>query len=465
MRALYDSKSKSMNDRGIKYLLTNEAKYQAWLDVEAALAKAQAAFGIIPSGAAKNIGLACKLENLDLEQMEIIQQKIGHGFVPFLKVLVKACDKESGKYIHYGVTTQNIQQTAQLLLMKRIHDKFLEVVGEILQNLAKLAEENKDTILPGRTHGKHAIPITYGYKVSVWISELLASVERMEEVQKRVFNVMMGGAVGAFNSSGKVGRKVQDRVAELLNMYSMDIPSRNISTHKVEYIMNLSLLASTFHKIAEEVYYTSIEEFGEVSEKFQSGTVGSSTMPHKINPKLSKGIIANSQKLYSLVSMGLYSCPRPFEGDSTSYMLFDATLEEALSLTTEILLRGEELTRTLTINKENMYKNVLLNNGLDNSEYVMMEIARKLGKDEAHSLVYQLVMKSYLEGRNYFDVLSENPIIADAFTEEQIREMLDPKNYIGLSTQLAEEFSLKAINASKSIQEKNYSSCLVASNK
>ncbi|WP_251033200.1 lyase family protein [Bacillus sp. ISL-7] len=263
--------------------------------------------------------------------MEIIQQKIGHGFVPFLKVLVKACDKESGKYIHYGVTTQNIQQTAQLLIMKRIHDKFLEVVGEILQNLAKLAEENKDTILPGRTHGKHAIPITYGYKVSVWISELLASVERMEEVQKRVFNVMMGGAVGAFNSSGKVGRKVQDRVAELLNMYSMDIPSRNISTHKVEYIMNLSLLASTFHKIAEEVYYTSIEEFGEVSEKFQSGTVGSSTMPHKINPKLSKGIIANSQKLYSLVSMGLYSCPRPFEGDSTSYMLFDATLEEALS--------------------------------------------------------------------------------------------------------------------------------------
>ncbi|WP_129727634.1 class-II fumarase/aspartase family protein [Ectobacillus funiculus] len=454
MRALYDSKSKTMNDRGIKYLLTNEAKYQAWLDVEAALAKAQAEFDIIPSEAAKNIELACKLENVDLEQMDKIQQKIGHGFVPFLKVLVQACDQESGKYVHYGVTTQNIQQTAQLLIMKRIHDKFLEVVGEILKNLAKLAEDNKDTVLPGRTHGKHAIPITYGYKVSVWISELIASVERMEEVQKRVFTVMMGGAVGAFNSSGEVGRKVQHRVAALLNMHSMDIPSRNMSTHKMEYIMTLSLLASTCHKIAEEVYYTSIEEFGEVSEGFQEGTVGSSTMPHKINPKLSKGIIANSQKLYSLVSMGLYSCSRPFEGDSTSYMLFDAALEEALSLTTEILLRGEELTRTLTINKEKMYKNVLINNGLDNSEFVMMEIARELGKDAAHSLVYELVMKSYLEGKSYFDVLSENPIIAGTFTEEQIREMLDPKNYIGLSTQLAEEFSLKAISVSKSIQER-----------
>ena len=152
--------------------------------------------------------------------------------------------------------------------------------------------------------------------------------------------------------------------------------------------------------------------------------------------------------------MGLYSCPRPFEGDSTSYMLFDAALEEALSLTTEILLRGEELTRTLTINKEKMYKNVLINNGLDNSEFVMMEIARELGKDAAHSLVYELVMKSYLEEKSYFDVLSENPIIAGTFTEEQIREMLDPKNYIGLSTQLAEEFSLKAISVSKSIQDR-----------
>lgn len=454
MRALYDSKSKTMNDRGIKYLLTNEAKYQAWLDVEAALAKAQAEFSIIPSEAAKNIELACKLENLDLKQMDIIQQKIGHGFVPFLKVLVKVCDQDSGKYVHYGVTTQNIQQSGQLLIMKRIHDRFLKVVGDILRNLAILAEDNKDTILPGRTHGKHAIPITYGYKVSVWISELMASVERMEEVQKRVFNIMMGGAVGAFNSSGEVGRKVQDRVATLLGMHSMDIPSRNMSTHKVEYIMNLSLLASTCHKIAEEVYYTSIEEFGEVSEGFQEGTIGSSTMPHKINPKLSKGIIANSQKLYSLVSMGLYSCPRPFEGDSTSYMLFDGTLEEALSLTTEILLRGEELTRTLTVNKERMSKNALLNKGLDNSEFVMMEIAKKLGKDEAHSLVYELVMQSYLEKKNYLDILSENPIIAENFTDKQLKEMLDPKNYIGLSKQIAEEFSFKAKNMSKVIEKK-----------
>lgn len=461
MRALYDSKSKTMNDRGIKSLLTKESKYQSWLDVEAALSKAQGEFGIIPIQAAANIGMACKLENIDLEEMDKIYQKIGHGFVPFLKVLVKACDKESGKFVHYGVTTQNIQQSAQLLIIKKIHHKFLDIVAQILKNLSKLASDNKNTILAGRTHGRHAIPITYGYKTSVWISELLSSTQRMQEAEKRVFQVMMGGAVGAFNSSGEVGRKVQDRVAEILGMYSMDIPSRNMSTHKVEYIMNLSLLASTVHKIAEEVYSTSIEEFGEISEGFIEGTVGSSTMPHKINPKLAKGIIANSQKLYSLTPLGLYSCPRPFEADSSSYMLIDATLEEAVELTTEILLRGEELTRTLTVNKERMYKNSLINKGLDNSEFIMMKIAEKLGKDEAHSLVYKLAMKAALGGENYFNILRQDRVIGGAFTEEELREMLAPENYIGLSKELAEEFSRKAIKGAKDIQKKLLSNSLI----
>lgn len=445
MRALYDSKSRTIDDKGIKELLTKEKKYQTWLDVEAALAQAQGELGFIPLEASKKICEMAKLENIDLDEVDRIYQKIGHGFMPFVKVLTKVCGEESGKYVHYGITTQNIQQTSQLLILKQVNERIYLILKDILKNLAKLAKEHKNTCLPGRTHGQHALPITYGYKVSVWIDELLKSIERMKESEKRVFSLMMGGAVGAFNSSGEIGMKVQKRVAEILKMSEMEVPSRNISYNKIEYVMNLALLVSTAHKMAEEVYYTSGSEYNEVSEGFIEGTVGSSTMPQKVNPKLSKGIIANSQKLYSLINPLLYSAPRMFEGDSSSYMLQDGVLDEVMQLIAEILPRFDELTRTLGVNKEAMKKNSLLTCGLINSEYVMMSIASKLGKNKAHELVYEIAMETKKGHKNYSKLLLENPIINENFTEEEILEMLNPENYVGESANLAEKMAEKAL--------------------
>ena len=208
--------------------------------------------------------------------------------------------------------------------------------------------------------------------------------------------------------------------------------------------MTMALLCNTFHKMAEEIYYTGIEEFNEVSEAFTPGTVGSSTMPQKINPKLAKGIIANSQKLYSIIPAGLYSGVRMFEGDSSSYMLFDGLMEEATELMAEVIIRAEELTRTLTVKKGNMLKNVLLNKGLDNSEYVMMKVAEKIGKDKAHTLLYDKAMLVEIEGKNYYDVLKEDETISSLFTDQEIKAMIDPKNYVGVGPELARELAQKA---------------------
>lgn len=454
MRALYDSKSKTLDDKGIKQLFKSEEKYQAWLQVEAALAQAQGELGVIPQEAAENIVAKAQIENIDFEKMEEIYQKVGHGFVPFLKVFVMACDEESGKYIHYGATTQNIQQTAQNLLTKKIHQQFLAYVVEIIENLNQLAEKHADTVMAGRTHGKHAIPITYGYKVSVWISELVMSLERMQEVEKRVFTAMMGGAVGAFNSTGEIGIAVQNRVAEILDLEPMMIPSRNISSPKIEYINTLQLLANNLHKIAEEVFQTSIEEFGEVAEGFTNGTVGSSTMPHKINPKLSKGIIANAQMLYSLSTVTYCSAARPFEADSTSNMLFDGVMNQALELMTEILMRAEELSRTLTINEERMKVNADLNHGLDNSEYIMMQIAPHIGKDQAHELIYELAIEAEQTQKSYRELLLGNTLIRNLFSDDEIEAMLKPENYTGLSAQLTKEMVSNARTAITDFQHK-----------
>ncbi|WMY74490.1 adenylosuccinate lyase family protein [Buttiauxella selenatireducens] len=441
MRALYDSKSKTIDDKGMKALFTHEARVQSWLDVEAALATAQAKVGIIPASAAKNIAENCQLDRIDLAEVERLLREIGHGFVPVIKVLVKACDEESGKYVHYGVTTQNIQQTAHLLLVKQFHQQLMSFVDATLENLARLALQHKDTLMAGRTHGKHALPITYGYKVSVWIYELLGAVERMQEAEKRVFTVMMGGAVGAFHATGEPGRQVQDLVAEALDMHPMRVPSRNARVYRAEYISNLCLLATTFHKIAEEVYQTSSEEFGEVSEAFAKGTVGSSTMPQKVNPKLAKGIIANAQRLYAVMTSSLYVCPRPFEADSSAYFIFDANLQESIELMAEIVLRAEELTRTLIVDKSRMQQNVMLTHGLINSEKIMMSLVERLGKDPAHELVYTMAMRSTHEGLDYGSVLRNEPVIRDNFTDDEIRELLDPAAYTGLCAVLAEELA------------------------
>lgn len=205
MRALYDSKSK-LDDRGIKKLLSEENKYRTWLKIEQALAYSQAEEGFIPKAAAEDIG-SVAFADLDMEEMSRIKEKVGHGFVPFVKVLVRACRGEGKKYVHYGVTTQNIQQTSQLYTAKEVTEIYKSFLADILEHLAALARENAHTVMAGRTHGKHAIPITYGYKVSVWISELLTHLERFEEAEKRIFTVMMGGAVGGFNATGLVGKK------------------------------------------------------------------------------------------------------------------------------------------------------------------------------------------------------------------------------------------------------------------
>lgn len=437
MYGLKDSSSQTYENLRVSELLKDEAMYESWLKLEAELAKAQAKHGMIPKDAAETIYNKAKIENIDLNEIERIKSEIGHGFMPFVKVFSKACG-EAGKYVHFGVTTQNIQQSGQLYLVKQINDEFKKSLQRILLNLSKLAKEHAETVMPGRTHGRHAVPITFGYKVSAWIYELRMAVEALLESEKRVFQVMMGGAVGSFNTFPEKGREVQKDVANALGMYEMEIPSRNINSHKEEYMMRLSQVANVLHKMAEEVYYTGLEEIGELQESFKSGTVGSSTMPHKINPKLAKGIISNSQKLYAILMPGLYSNVRLFEGDSSSYLLFDHLMVEALSLMNEILIRAEALSENLQVNSKKMTVNAHINQGLDNAEYIMMELAKKIGKNPAHELVYELAMKVENEGENFLELLLKEPRLKE-FSKEELESLIQPENYTGLCPDLAKE--------------------------
>ncbi len=187
-----------VSDPGIRALYRLENRWQAWLDVEAALARAQAELGIIPTAAADAISANARLELLDRTRIDEGFARTGHTIVPLVWELGRVVGDEHGGWVHWGATTQNITQTGDLLVLRQAHAVFLRLIGEALTAMADVAERGAEMVLPGRTHGQHAVPATFGSKVAVWMDELLRHLERLHQVAPRLFVAMLGGGAGTF---------------------------------------------------------------------------------------------------------------------------------------------------------------------------------------------------------------------------------------------------------------------------
>jgi 3-carboxy-cis,cis-muconate cycloisomerase len=194
-----------VSDPGIRALYHLENRWQAWLDVEAALAKAQEELGIIPQGAASAIARAAHLELLDRARIDEGFARTGHTIVPLVWELSRVTGEPFGGWVHWGATTQNITQTGDLLVLRQAHQIFLRLIGEALAAMADLAERGADMPIAGRTHGQHAVPATFGYKPAVWIDEMIRHLERLRQAAPRVFVAMLGGGAGTFASLGARG--------------------------------------------------------------------------------------------------------------------------------------------------------------------------------------------------------------------------------------------------------------------
>ena len=236
-------------DPGLRALYKQESRWQAWLDVEVALARAQEELGIIPEGAAAAIGKAANLGLFDRKRIDEGFARTGHTLVPLVWELARVTGEPHGGWVHWGATTQNITQTGDLVVLRRAHGIFLAQLGDVFAAMADLAERGADMALPGRTHGQHAVPATFGYKVAVWIDEMLRHVERLEQAAPRLFVAMLGGGAGTFASLGKQGPPVQAGIGKHLGFGSMAVPSRALSDHLAENICLLGLLAATSGKI------------------------------------------------------------------------------------------------------------------------------------------------------------------------------------------------------------------------
>src|ERR1700744_2306355 len=215
-----------VSDPGIRALYRLENRWQAWLDVEVALARAQAGLGIIPAEAAEAIARAARLEQMDRARIDEGFARTGHTIVPLVWELSRVVGEPHGGWVHWGATTQNITQTGDLLVLRQAHGIFLKQIADALDAAAALAEKGADMPIAGRTHGQHAVPATFGYKVAVWVDELIRHVERFRQAAPRLFVAMLGGGAGTYASLGEMGPKVQAGIARHLSFGSMRVPSR-----------------------------------------------------------------------------------------------------------------------------------------------------------------------------------------------------------------------------------------------
>ena len=436
-------------DPGIRALFTREARWQAWLDVEAALARAEADLGMIPADAAVEIAQHCQLDLLSIENIEAGLAVTAHPLVPLIWELDRILGGEVGGYVHWGATTQNITQTGDILQLRKAHEIILDQITQVLRLLAPLAIEHADDPCAGRTHGQHAVPATFGYKVGAWIDELCRHVERLEDAEPRVFVAMLGGAAGTLASFGTPGLAVQDGMAAHLDLLPMPVPGRTSHDHHAEYAAILAMMAATCRKIADETYTLMKPEFGEIEEPVPPGTVGSSTMPQKRNPKLSQDIRAAAAQVTALFPLALDAMRTEHEADGSTSVMIERVIQGSIELVGDILSRLSLLFDGIDVKPERMRQNLDLSGGLIMSENIMLALGERVGRQRAHDIVYEHAQDAAIQRVSFRDLLVADQEVRNHLSEDELDGLLDPASYTGACGEIARTQAERAIEVAE----------------
>ncbi|MFT4136686.1 lyase family protein [Microbacterium sp.] len=423
----------------VSALFTLRARRQRWLDVEAALALAEADAGVVPAEAAAAIAAHADMSHVDEDALVAGEHAAGHVMVPLVAALAELAGPEHGGWVHWGATTQNIQQTGDTIGIRDAHRVLTQRVERVLAVLAAMAETHADTVMAGRTHGQHAVPITFGYKAAVWADVFARHLQRMRAIEPRLFVSMTGGAAGTFATFGERGPQIQRGVAERVGLTPMDVPSRAIVDHFAEWVCLLGLIAASAQSVAEEVIRLMSAEFGEVEEALSDTDVGSSTMPQKRNAKASMSIVTGAAQVRALVPLALEATIQAHEVDGTRSAMMDRAVEQSATLLDAVLLGLGRMLSGLRIDPERMRANLDLTRGLISAEAVMMRLAETIGRQEAHTVVHHAATHAATTGALFADVLAADPAVTGALAPEQLGVLLDPERHIGLSPRLARE--------------------------
>jgi len=414
-------------------MFEEENRIQKMLDVEAALAWAQSEVGDVPRKAAQKIVSMASVRHVKLSRIKEIEHEIKHDVASLVRALAEACGP-SGAYVHLGATSYDIVDTANALQMKEALTVIQGGLDTFENMLMEKAARYRDTMMAGRTHGQHALPITLGFKFSVWMREVARHIRRLEQCRNRLLVGKISGAVGTQAGLGLHAREVQDLVMQRLGIAAAEVSTQIVQRDRhAEFVSVLAGLVSSLENFATEIRELQRPEIGELFEAFEvERQVGSSTMPQKHNPELCERVCGLARIVRSLVAPAFENIVTWHERDLTQSSAERFILPEAFILTDYVLFLMVGIVKTLRVDERRMLQNLDVTQGRMMSEAVMMALTRKgMSRQEAHELLRKLTIKSEMNNEPFKQVLLADRTVTRHLSRNENVAALKPENYLG----------------------------------
>lgn len=418
--------------KDIAYIYSYDNTNQIVMNIEAALARAQASQGIIPEWAAEEITKKAEVRYMPKTEVDAENEFVRHRLVSRLNVWKRSLDNGAEEYLHYGATTVDIFDTVLVLQIKASLGILIDDLIEIENLLLKLTKDNIETYMAGRTIGQHALPITFGKKTSTWLAENRRNIERLKAVEEKINrSVILKGAVGTYLGLGPKGIETELLMSQELGLGTPYIADwHGVRDVFAEYALTLALISKSFGRIGDELTLLQMTEIGETLENLGFKAIGSSTMPHKKNPRGPGNLVNFSRIIPRQSEIILDDMVNSFERDQPRS---DETLKD-ISITAELMTNTAiRLLNELEVNKDVMRKNLNITNGLILSQRVTYFLADIIGKDTAESMIHDIAMKAIAENISLSDAIKNDKIASQYFTDQDLKNLLDPETYIGLA--------------------------------
>lgn len=404
---------------------SEENKFQRWLDVELAVCEAWAELGKIPLSSLENIKKKAKFS---VERIEAIEKVVKHDVIAFLTNVAEYVGEDS-RYIHLGLTSYDIVDTALSLLLVDSLDLITEKAKRLSEVIKNQAIEHKKTIIPGRTHGVHAEPITFGVKLLVWYEEMGRHLNRLDQARKVINVGRISGSVGTYIH---LDPRVEEIALKKLGLTPAKVSNQVLQRDRhAEVLFTLALIATSLEKMAVEIRHLQRTEVQELEEPFTFGQKGSSSMPHKKNPVRSERISGLARVIRSYLITALDNIPLWHERDISHSSAERIIFPEAFTLTDFILNEMIDLISHWKVNKERMASNVFLTHGLVFSQAVMLALTQKgLSREEAYEIVQRLSLRCLEEKLNFKELVLEERSIRERLSLDEIEACFRLEPYL-----------------------------------
>jgi len=425
----------------MRSIFEEENRLQKILSVESAVAYAQAMVGVIPKSAAEEIRRKASVKFVKLERCKQIDAEIGHDLMAIVKALTEICESDAARYVHYGLTSYDVEDTATSLQFREALEIVERDLMELEDVLLRLVQKHRDTVMPGRTHGQHMGVITLGFKFAVWLREVARHLSRLNEIRERALVGKILGAVGTGAGLGEKALKIQKIALEKVGLKPADMVTQIIQRDiHAEVISFLVLVASSLDKFALEVRNLQRTEIQELMEPFRSEKqVGSSAMPAKRNPVVSERISSLAKLMRAMIVPALENVPLWHERDLTNSANERFIFPMSFIIIDEMLKGMNRVLEGLDVFPENMKRNLELTKGLIMSERVVNKLVEKgVGRQEAHELVRKCSMKALQEGTDFKTGLIGDEKIVSKLSLDEIDQCLNYSTYLGVAQQLVD---------------------------